>query len=185
MTGINKNFNFLNIIDIECTCWNEEFPQGDQVRETIEIGICEIDVKQKKVTRKDSYLIKPIASEINPFCTSITGYTPKDLENGLTFAEAIERVKEEYQVQRRYNLSWGGFDLRVLLDNCRYFNVKPPFYEGSWINIKPIICLRAGMGKSGGESKTLEVLGMKFEGIPHKGIWDAYNTARMVIKTIL
>ena len=63
------------VVDIEATCWDVEPPPDGQLNEIMEVGLCIFDVEANQIEGKRSILVKPLASEISPFCTKLTSLT--------------------------------------------------------------------------------------------------------------
>lgn len=94
---IMKTTDEIVIIDLEATCWeNDRIPAG-QKTDIIEIGICELNRTTQEISKKQSIYVIPERSEINKFCTNLTGITPQLIEEkGIYFEEACEKIKDEY-----------------------------------------------------------------------------------------
>jgi len=88
-----KTTKTILIIDLEATCWeNDRIPTGQKV-DIIEIGICELNVTTKAISKKQSIYVIPERSKINKFCTELTGITPQLIEEkGIHFEEACEKI---------------------------------------------------------------------------------------------
>ncbi len=87
-----KTTNQIIIIDLEATCWeNDRIPTGQKV-DIIEMGICKLDLISNTISQKQSIYVIPERSEINRFCTKLTGITPQLIEEkGIYFEEACKR----------------------------------------------------------------------------------------------
>ena len=71
------HYNRLLCVDVEMTCWEGEPPAGE-VPEMIAIGIVDLRTDDLEIRREQSFLIRPQFSVISPFCSTLTGITPKE-----------------------------------------------------------------------------------------------------------
>ena len=119
-------FNRATIIDLECTCWPDSPPFGEQM-EIIEIGACLYD-KELGLTKKKSILVKPEYSKISPFCTELTGHTFEELKRyGVPFSDAIHTLQKNYPLKSCPWLSWGDFDRIQFEKDCFQKEIEYPF----------------------------------------------------------
>ena len=73
---------FILVVDVEATCRVGDLPSGLH-GEIIEIGICVVDIDSISVVDKASILVKPVISQVNEFCTSLTSITQEMVEAGV------------------------------------------------------------------------------------------------------
>ena len=64
-------------MDLELTCWPDV--RFDRKQEIIEIGIVVFDTKTYSTVAEIERFVKPMYSEVNDYCTSITGIVQEDL----------------------------------------------------------------------------------------------------------
>src|SRR5262245_61287918 len=103
-----KKLDHILVIDVESTCWDGSPPPGE-ISEIIEIGICPLELTTGRRLGKRSLLIKPKQSCVSEFCTRLTTLTPGQLEAGITFTEACEILRREYQSRDRVWASFGDY----------------------------------------------------------------------------
>lgn len=184
--------HFLNVVDIEATCWEGD-PPGGQYSEIIEVGIVVMDLSVRnqqrnrkqnngktsviRITDKKSFLIKPIASEVSRYCTELTTITPEMLTNADTFANVCEHLKTDYDSKNRSWASFGNYDRHIFKTEADRKGVEYPFSD-KHINIKHIFASLRGE-KEVGMAKVLSKIGEPLEGTHHRGHDDAYNTAKI------
>jgi inhibitor of KinA sporulation pathway (predicted exonuclease) len=170
--------DWVLVVDLEATCWLGHPPDG-QRSEVIEIGVAALDLATLEIVQHGTRLIRPTDSEISPFCTELTHITPQMVEaEGVTYAEACQWLKDTYQTDRRLWVSWGSDDLKMMQRECDARQVQMPFSPYHQ-NLKRIYA-KATKTKHGlGLVRTLESIGLTFEGTAHRGRDDAYNTARI------
>lgn len=164
-----KLTNNVLVVDVESTC-------ETKISEIIEIGICDTNFK---IT--ESILIKPIFSEINSFCTSLTTITNDDIKK---FGKNIDYVYDYFnQVCGNYSewASYGEYD-KKMFDNMSQLYNKKIMLPNKHINVRRLFADK--IMKSDNPSAAprnpkdaLEFLGMSFVGVNHRGIDDAKNIA--------
>lgn len=168
------------VIDLEATCWKGTPPKGQQ-SDIIEIGIAEIDVASLEITRSEGILIQPSRSEISEFCTQLTSISKETLKGAPDFNSAINYIRNEYAPKYKPWASWGGFDKKRLIKECPEKGTIYPFSEDH-INAMTLYCASQGVTRRKGLKKALRSLDIQFEGTPHRGVDDAKNTAKLLIK---
>jgi len=172
------------VIDLEATCWMGTPPEGMR-NEIIEIGIAGVDYKTKEIVFKESILIKPKCSEISEFCTKLTTIDQKLIDKeGIEFEEACKILRTKFKSRDRVYLSWGEYDKTQIQKDCDFRGVENPFGRVHF-NLKPLFSFAFGITKDLGVAKALDFLGMDFEGVSHRGIDDAFNTARILKKVFI
>ncbi len=173
-----KRLDQILVIDLESTCWEGNPPPG-QVSEIIEIGLCTVDVSTLERGEKRSILIKPVRSEVSPFCTQLTTLTADHLKDAGTLADAVRILKQEYHSQDRLWASWGDYDRRQFERVCKEQGVGYPFGT-SHLNVKTLFAVATGSRRELGLGEAFGRLGLKLEGTHHRGDDDAWNIARLL-----
>lgn len=94
------------VVDSEATCWQEE-PPADQVSDIIEIGLVTLDVRDLRLGKKRSILIRPSRSTVSAFCTKLTSLTQGQVQRGSSLEEACSLLRDEYEtnIERAGNYS--------------------------------------------------------------------------------
>jgi len=174
-----KTTDKIIIIDLEATCWQSTAPAG-QENEIIEIGLAVLDAKTGKITQNKGILIKPQRSSVSPFCTELTTITQDVLDQkGISFEEAINLLKDEYNPNLYTWASYGQYDLNMLKKQCKSFNVPYPMGV-QHINVKVSFAEKFGLQKPTAMNGALQVLNIPLEGTHHRGIDDAKNIAKIL-----
>lgn len=168
----------LNIIDLEATCWEGDPPPG-QVHEVIEIGVCVLNLDSLERSGKRSIMVKPARSQVSAFCTHLTGITPQEAEGGLSFAQALELLRREYQADSRPWASWGDYDRKQLQAQCEQLSLTYPLCARH-TNAKKVFTEALGLKKRPGMDGALQLAGLPLEGRHHRGADDAWNIAALV-----
>jgi len=175
--GLDK----IVVIDVETTCWEKR--QKDQLMEMIEIGICLVDIRSGEITDRQSILVKPVYSEVSDFCTKLTTLTQEVVETGIEFRQACLKLEDEYQTRKRVWSSYGDFDRRQFERECRFKKVPYPF-GSRHINIKTLFAIKHRLTEEIEMDKALTLLGLELIGSHHRGVDDAYNSARILYTLI-
>lgn len=178
----------LIVTDIEATCWETGNPPG--MSETIEIGAVKVDLARGLILDRFSQLIKPEANpKLSDYCTNLTSITQKDIDRAHDFPTGHNAFKKFYGNRRNIFVSWGRYDINQLLTDCNRYTYHEEVvnsFLGSveTINLSSLFKNIIGSKKGMGLQRALAHLGMEFEGTPHRGVDDAYNTARIAIKLL-
>jgi inhibitor of KinA sporulation pathway (predicted exonuclease) len=173
---------FVNIIDVEATCWDGPPPPG-QSNEIIEIGVCVLELATLERVGKRGIVVKPARSEVSAFCTQLTGWTPEAVADGVPLAEAGRILRKDFRSDSRTWLSWGDYDRKQFQRECATKGVPYPF-GSRHINAKVVFGNALNNGKRLGMDGALRLLGLRLEGRHHNGADDAWNIA-LVVKHML
>lgn len=171
------------VIDVEATCWEGDPPEG-QTNEIIEIGLCVLDVASGERSPQRAIMVKPQRSTLSAFCTQLTTITPEMLVDGFSFAEACRLLRDEYQSHQRTWASYGDYDRLQFAKQCEEEGIPYPFGR-SHINVKNLLALQLGLKKEVGLQRGTSLLGLPFEGTPHRGADDAWNIAAVLDRVLL
>ncbi|KKN37562.1 hypothetical protein LCGC14_0762470 [marine sediment metagenome] len=172
-------FDSIIVVDIESTCFETKEEQGNQPMEIIEIGVCVLDIQTFEISRKKSYIVRPKFSKISEFCTELTGYRWDDVKIGMPFENACNKLAKEFGTRNRIWASWGDYDRSHFERECRSKKARYPFSK-SHINASVLFTMMKGNKKKTSVGNALSALGLVFEGTPHKGCDDAWNTAKIL-----
>jgi len=173
------DFNTINCVDIESTCWrsNPEQPKNE-ISEIIEIGITEIDTKNIKVLRTKSIIVKPQSSKISKFCTELTTLTQEQVDQGISLSQACDELKLRFKSDKRPWMSWGDYDRRQFSKNCRDYDVSYPF-SSSHTDIHSMFTLLYGVELS--MEDALKYLNLPLIGTQHRGDSDSLNISNILL----
>jgi len=172
------------IIDVESTCWEPPKSQPkNEISEIIEIGIALVDIDDLQIVKNESILIRPQRSKLSEFCTQLTTLTQSQVDKGITYQEAMAKLFQEYESDKRTFVSWGDYDRKMFERNCRDYGAPYPFGPRH-LNLRNTFTMLHGLESEPGLDIALEHLGMKLEGTHHRGIDDARNIAKIFIHTL-
>lgn len=155
------------VIDLELTCWNEP---TDQNPEIIQIGVVEVDMINRSISRKKMMYVKPETSEVSKFCTELTGITKKQVyKQGLSYDKAIEVLNSKFGFKNKTVFAWGR-------DN-------QAFKEGinNYINFSALYSMIKMTEKKFNLEEALREENIPFEGKAHDALVDAENTAILLL----
>ncbi len=175
MTG---RLDKLIVIDVEATCWEDDPPAGQEA-EIIEIGVCVLDIRSGERLARHSILVQPERSEISPFCTALTSLTPAQVARGVSFEAACKILRRRYGSGNRAWASYGDYDRHLFERQCALRNVAYPFGH-THINVKALVALLRGFPREVGLAESLRLMQLPFDGTPHRGVDDAWNTASLL-----
>jgi inhibitor of KinA sporulation pathway (predicted exonuclease) len=165
------------VLDLEATCWKNNF---GKVNEIIEIGALKFNKDGAYVDEFSAFVrprLNPILSE---FCKQLTSIKQEDTDRADDFPtvinEFIHWIGKEYTL-----LSWGAYDKNQLIKDCRLHDLDHDWVMNH-INIKQKHAKIKNLGKPCGMEIALAIEGFQLEGIHHRGIDDARNTAKIFLK---
>ena len=172
------------VIDVESTCWEPpEVQPKNEISEIIEIGVAVVDTINLKILENDSILVRPQKSKISKFCTQLTTLTQGQVDKGITYQEALRRLKSDFDSPNRTFVSWGDYDRKMFERNCKDYGVSYPFGPRH-MNLKNTFTVLNGLSREPGMDGALDILGLKLEGTHHRGIDDAKNIAKIFLETL-
>jgi len=173
----NITLDTVLVIDVESTTGADREPGA--IRDVIQVGACLLRMSNGHVENADSVLVRPTSSEVTPFCTDLTGITPKMAKDGLPFVDACEWLKSRFDSTRRPWASYGNYDRVQFVMQSEREGIPYPFTHAH-INVKLVVALQAGWPKGKGLTRALAALKMRHEGRHHDAKDDAVNAAHLL-----
>lgn len=180
----------MRIMTLDC-----EYTQPS--RKCIQIGAAVYDASTSACYGTLDLYVNP-GEPITDYITNLTGIRDKDAINAPNILEAWKMLKEFHKKHRcfRNPLVWGSGtrnDSSALYDeysnavlNADDHNIDKPDSENFMgfrvIDVKTIyqsVMLFRDSQHGGGLEGSMEKLGLKFEGEPHRALTDAMNTFRL------
>lgn len=184
---IKKDINEMDkiaIIDLECTCddTGKIIPRHEM--EIIEIGCVIADLNGNTYNEFNCFIKPIIHPTLTPFCTSLTSITQEQVNNGISLEKALSAL-DDFLFNENVNQwgSWGGFDANQIRKDIRNNKLREtsfPFLKLEHINLSAEYVIKNELQKKVGVRKALGQNKMKFIGIPHRGIDDVRNIARLL-----
>lgn len=139
--------------------------------------------------------LKEVCREVNirvplsSFIKKLTGISDEQISNGTDLHNIITELhkdRSQFDASRKL-LTWGSGDQECILKELVRFDWK---FGRSALNVKHLFQTWAeanDISSSGGLKKSMNKIGIKFEGTAHNALTDAINTAKifMVLKNKL
>lgn len=181
---MNITQKYYLIVDLEATC-NDDNSIPREKMEIIEIGAVILNSRNLKVESEYQSFVKPILHPIlTDFCKSLTSISQEDVDTASFFPEVLKDFQSWFHPFRNYIFcSWGNYDKKQIQQDCLLHNVDYPFTD-EHLNIKKAFSVAINSKKRFGMAQALNHLGIKLEGVHHRGIDDAKNIARIVQKVL-
>lgn len=185
--------NKIMIVDLECTCdqrraedKKEDFiPKVKRKEmEIIEIGAVIADF-QGNVFETFSCFVKPVINPVlTDFCKSLTKIEQSSVDNGVSLKEAITMLSD-FALNNNVVFwgSWGLFDDSQIKreTNLKNINIEEMYFsELNYINISNEYMIEKKLSRKIGVGKALNREKMAFEGVKHRAVYDAFNTAKLL-----
>ena len=83
-------FDYICVIDFECTCSGDREKSPLRTSEIIEFVIVIIDVKRKAIKTIYHTYVKPeLDPKLSEFCKELTGITQEQVDSGITIKETL------------------------------------------------------------------------------------------------
>jgi inhibitor of KinA sporulation pathway (predicted exonuclease) len=142
---MNDPDRYLNVVDVEATCWNGQPPAG-MVNEIIEVGLTVVDLWDDRRVSKHSILVRPQGSTVSEFCTELTSLTQAQVDGGVTFAEACKMLAVDFAAGARRWASWGDYDRKQFEVQCQSTKTPYPFGRRH-VNAKAVFAEAHGLRK--------------------------------------
>lgn len=179
---MSRKTDQILVIDVEATCWLGKPPSG-QESEIIEIGICLLDSASHQSVEKESILVKPERSTVSEFCTNLTTLTQEQVDQGISLAQACQRLQEKYLSRQQVWASYGEYDKNQFQKQCQSWGIRYPF-DSRHINVKTLFALVHSLPREIGMLNALEFLNLPLEGTHHRGVDDAENIGRILSRLL-
>jgi inhibitor of KinA sporulation pathway (predicted exonuclease) len=177
-----RRLDRILVIDVESTCWEGPPPRG-QISEIIEVGLCVVDVDELRRIEKRAILVRPQTSEVSEFCTRLTTITPELAASGISLAESLDLLRDEYRSEDRLFASWGDYDRNQFHRNCDHYRLKYPFGP-THLNVKTLFAVGRALSRETGIDAACELAGTPLEGTHHRGVDDAWNIAGLLCELL-
>lgn len=144
--------------------------------EIIEIGAIKVDKYMKVIGRFKAYIKPSIIPILNPEIKNITNITEKDLENGLSFSDAMSKLKDF--IGDDIVCSWAKDDIAQIIINAHYHNFEDLKWIRKYLDIQEYASKVLGAKKSLSLKNALKRLNIK---IDSRLLHDALNDANFTV----
>lgn len=156
-----------------------ELKENECPNEIIQIGAVKLDRYMKTVDTLKVY-VKPVIYEIlNPRIKEITGITEEELQKGVSFAEALDKLAV-FSGEDSIICSWAKDDVAELIRNSQYHNCINLSWLKRYLDIQEYCTKVLAEKKSLSLKNALEKLRVKVEESElHDALNDAVYTAEV------
>lgn len=166
------------VIDLEATCW--EKGTTPMKMEIIEVGAVALDAAYLPTGEEFDMFVRPSLSPVlSEFCTRLTSIAQEDVDGAAPFPVVLEAF-ENWLGRGRPVVwcSWGAYDLKQFMNDCRRHRMRPPRWLQKHVNLKREFASLTD-GKRRTMKEALSLLCMPLIGRHHRGIDDARNIAAL------
>jgi len=172
------------IVDLEATCCDQGTVPRDEM-EIIEIGAVATEIRTGEAISEFQSFVRPVRNPLlTDFCRELTTIRQKDVDAADGYPDVISRFSDWLKQWPGHQFgSWGDYDRRQFEKDSAFHDMDLPF-PGKHRNIKREVATELKLRKPMGVAGTLAKLGMKFDGVAHRGIDDARNIA-FLYKSVL
>ena len=180
----------IMIVDFEATCFQDndaDKPAGWEAakdQEITEIGAVIYNLPQKEIEAVKSFLVRP-DGPMGAFCEELTSLTFEDVKGQPNLETTLKVDLKTWCKENKFDLnqhpwgSWGDYDRVQLFRECARKGIKYPFGRTHY-NIKGLFSMLQGRSKGFGVGAALDILGLEFDGRPHRGVDDARMIATIL-----
>ena len=171
--------NYL-VIDLEATCCDlKTIPRHEM--EIIEIGAVMVDGETLSAIDEFQIFIKPVRHPVlTPFCTQLTTITQNQVDQGVSYPEAIAKMQDWLSPYENYIFgSWGEYDRKQFQQDSKFHHIPFPF-NCPHRNLKQLFSDNQGLSRKYGMAQALELAQIPLEGTHHRGLDDAKNIAKLL-----
>ncbi|SRR5258708_322472 len=183
MSATKRMPDTILCIDINATCWERplEQPPG-QKNEIIEIGYVPLSIIKLTIGEPKTIIIRPKTSKVSQFCTRITGITQEEVDIGISFKDACQKLIKENDSLKFPYVSYGLYDKKHLEYQCADTKTVYPFSKGMHWNFRDMFARMMGLEHDVSLAIAVKMLGLEFDGVYHRSQFDALNTARVMVE---
>ncbi len=172
-------------LDLE---WNNVY--GKKINgffnEIIEFGAVKVD-EEGNIYDEFTCLINPmVGKKLRANTKQLTHITNDDIKTGIFFTQAVSAFKKWIGKEESVIMTWGDGDVRVLIDNCKYFGCGDtvPFLK-NYMDVQKYFQRIKGAGNSQqiGLAAAAELVGISDDGYSlHRALDDSRLTANCFSK---
>ena len=168
------------LIDLEATCDDQGKVPRDEM-EIIEIGALLVEPDTWAVKEEFCTFVRPVRhAKLTPFCTKLTSITQEHVETASGYVEVMKLFRHWLRPFRLTAWgSWGNYDRRQIEQDCTYHQLPFPI-QTQHFNLKDRFAKRHQLPQRPGLAKAVEIAGLKFIGVHHRGIDDTRNIAQLM-----
>lgn len=172
------------VLDLE---WNTAYSRRLQgyINEIIEFGAVKCGPNLKKIGTFSCFVKPQVGKHVNALVTDLTSITDENLEDGLTFTQAVSKFRK--WAGDCVVLTWSTSDVLTLIENCRYFSGRPevPFLQ-TYCNLQQYVQaqVKLGLSEQVGLSKAAELLELDVSKMAHHRALDDSLMALEILRKV-
>lgn len=170
------------ILDLEFTRVNKENKEEKRISEyeIIQIGAVKLSA-DNEIEDSFSTYVKPRYSTISSSVEVLTHINNDMVEDAPYFEESMDSFFE-WLGEDAIIYSWSESDRDQIINECllkNYFPEKLDNILDNWVDFQNIYGALLGVRRKLSLENALKSVGIKFKGVQHSAINDAYNTAEL------
>jgi len=164
--------------------WNTAFSKqyGKYINEIIEIGAVKLDNSRRIISSFSSFVKPQIEKKLRTRVKLLTNITNDDVSAGEDFLTVINNFCEWVGEEETIFLSWGNMDIRVMIDNFKYFNgVSKILFIHYYVDLQDFCMDMLKLPKSQqlGLNNAADVLNIKLDDfVLHRALTDSEISAK-------
>lgn len=151
--------------------------------EIIEAGM--VSVINNRICEEFSSYVTPVRfPKLSERCKDFLHISQEQVDQGITFLELVDKMKEMSQNRTCTIITWGNMDMRVLRNNCSQAGAAFPF-RGKEVDLSMEYKRFFGDQNQTGLWKAVQEYGKEGTGKHHRALDDAlttYNIFKLVEK---
>lgn len=168
------------ILDLE---WNNAYCKKKKgfMNEIIEIGAVKLNNELQVIDTFSIFIKAQLGKKLHSRVKELTNITNDDISTGKPFSQAMSMFRKWVSNEPNIIMTWGDTDIRVMIENFRYFNGIGfiPFLS-NYVNLQKYAQAFMNIPKAEqiGLSHAAEKLGIDFENYSlHRALDDSRLTA--------
>ena len=173
------------VLDLE---WNNTYCKKKKgfMNEIIEIGAVKLDSNLEVIDTFSVFIKAQLGKKLHSRVKELTNITNDDISAGTPFSQAMSNFRKWVSHEDNIILTWGDTDIRVLIENFKYFNGISfiPFLS-NYVNLQKYAQAFMNISKADqiGLSAAAEKLGIDFDSYTlHRALDDSRLTADLFKK---
>jgi inhibitor of KinA sporulation pathway (predicted exonuclease) len=169
------------VVDLEATCANDA-SLPPEAMEIIEIGAVWATADGTVLDRFQAFVRPLQRPTLTAFCVSLTGIRQGDVDAAPLLPVAARALREFADRRRGPDAvwaSWGAYDRKQLERDCARHTIENPLALPHQ-NLKWLFAKRQRIGGEIALSTACQLTKIKLEGVYHRALDDAINTAHLL-----
>lgn len=171
----------MNIISLDLELNQLKHENGVTVPKIIQIGAVIGNPANGEIVERIDIKVNP-EEKLTQEIIELTGITQEQVDRGVTILEAYEQLKvfkKKHQAHRML-VTWGAGDSDAIRRELPHgINWVFGFRHIDVKTLAQSYCLINSITMKGGLEPSMKKFGLTFEGRPHDGLDDAYNTFKV------